>query len=159
VARRAGVGEGTAETRSRRKPGITTRARKLRQGGIEAEALLWLELKNRRLGGHRLTRQLLIGSYFADFACREKWLVLEVDGSQHADSICDRRRDENMRSQGYSVLRFWNTDVLKHQRAVCETILAALDGRLVGDAATSDLRYTYSPPASGSSARLIGEPS
>jgi very-short-patch-repair endonuclease len=147
------VGEAATRNRSRRKLGITTRARKLRQGGNEAEALLWLELKRRSLGGYRFTRQLPIGPFFADFACREKWLVVEVDGSQHADSPRDRVRDEFMRTQGYSVLRFWNTDVLKHRRSVCETILAALDGRLTGDVAASDLRFVYSPPAS---AQLIG---
>ena len=138
------------------KVGITKRARKLRQGGNEAEALLWLELKKRSLGGYRFTRQLPIGRFFADFACREKWLVVEIDGSQHADNPRDRVRDEFMRAQGYSVLRFWNTDVLKHRRSVCETILAALDGRLTGDVAASDLRYVYSPPASRSSRQLIG---
>jgi very-short-patch-repair endonuclease len=154
MARRAEVGEGASTTRSRRKLGVTTRARKLRQGGNEAEALLWLELKKRGLGGCRFTRQLPIGPFFADFACREKWLVVEIDGSQHADNPRDRVRDEFMRVQGYSVLRFWNADVLKHRRAVCETILAALDGRLTGDVAALDLRYVYSPPAPRSSAQL-----
>jgi very-short-patch-repair endonuclease len=54
-------------------------------------------------------------------------LVIEVDGSQHADSSHDRRRNEYMRQQGFSVLRFWNTDILKHRGSVCETILAATD--------------------------------
>src|SRR5687767_14470999 len=79
-----GVGEGIHETRSRRKPGSTKRARGLRQGDNQAEALLWLELKRRTLGGFKFTRQLPVGPYFADFACREKWLVVEIDGSQHA---------------------------------------------------------------------------
>ena len=65
---------------------MTGRARSLRQGGNKAEALLWLELKNRKLGGFRFTRQLPISPYFADFACREKWLVVEIDGSQHSGS-------------------------------------------------------------------------
>ncbi|MEP9396081.1 DUF559 domain-containing protein [Mesorhizobium sp. KR2-14] len=130
-------------TRSRRKQGTTIRARRLRQGGNQAEALLWLELKNRKLGGYRFTRQLPIGPYFADFACRERWLVIEIDGSQHADSAHDRVRDEFMRAQGYSVLRFWNTDVLKHRASVCETILAALDGRLAENVNAFDLRFVF----------------
>ncbi|TIN13940.1 MAG: endonuclease domain-containing protein, partial [Mesorhizobium sp.] len=40
-----GVGDAIAKTRSRRKIGTTQRARKLRQAGNQAEALLWLELK------------------------------------------------------------------------------------------------------------------
>ncbi|MGB3831079.1 MAG: DUF559 domain-containing protein [Mesorhizobium sp.] len=141
-----GVGEGVEVTRSRRKQGATARARKLRQGGNQAEALLWLELKNRKLGGYRFTRQLPIGPYFADFACRERWLVIEVDGSQHADSAHDRAGDDFMQSLGYSVLRLWNTDVLKHREAVCETILAALAGRLVENTDAFDLRYRTATP-------------
>ncbi|WP_245429620.1 DUF559 domain-containing protein [Mesorhizobium sp. DCY119] len=141
-----GVGEGVAETRSRRKKGTTGRARELRQGGNQDEALLWLELKNRKLGGYRFTRQFPIGPYYADFACREKWLVVEIDGSQHADSQRDLRRDKFIRSEGYSTLRFWNTDVLKHRISVCETILAALDGRLAEDVSAFDLRFAFAPP-------------
>jgi len=137
------VGEATSQTRSRRRPGATTRARKLRQGDNQAEALLWLELKRSRLGGHKITRQFPIGPYFADFCCRTKRLVIEIDGSQHAENEYDRRRDEFMRSQGFSVLRFWSHDVLKHRSSVCETILAALDGRLAEDVSASDLRYVY----------------
>ena len=90
------------------------------------------------------TRQFPIGPYFADFACREKWLVVEIDGSQHADNPRDRVRDEFMRAQGYSILRFWNTDVFKQRSSVCETILAALEGRLAEDAVAFDLRYVHS---------------
>ncbi|RWI95027.1 DUF559 domain-containing protein [Mesorhizobium sp.] len=140
-----GSGEGAAQTRSRRKQGTTQRARNLRQAGNQAEALLWLELKARRLGGYRFTRQFSIDPYFVDFACRERWLVVEVDGHQHADSSYDRRRDTFMRAQGYSILRFWNHDVLKHRASVCETILAALDGRLAENIAVSDLRFVFTP--------------
>jgi very-short-patch-repair endonuclease len=105
--------------------------------------LLWLELKRRKLGGHKFTRQLPIGPYVADFACREKWLVVEIDGSQHADNAYDCKRDEFMRSQGYSILRFWSHDVLKHRISVSETILAALDGRLMEDVAATDLRFVF----------------
>ncbi|MBZ9798101.1 endonuclease domain-containing protein [Mesorhizobium sp. ES1-4] len=140
-----GVGEGAPRARSRRKTGTTHRARKLRQAGNQAEALLWLELKARKLGGYRFTRQLSIGPFFADFACREKWLVIEVDGQQHAHSPYGRRRDDFMRAQGYSILRVWSHDVLKHRTSVCETILAALDGRLSENIAVSDLRFVFTP--------------
>ncbi|MCA0026830.1 MULTISPECIES: DUF559 domain-containing protein [unclassified Mesorhizobium] len=135
-----GVGEAARKTRSRRKSGTTQRARKLRQGNNQAEALLWLELKARRLGGYKFTRQFSIGPYYADFCCREKWLVVELDGSQHADSSYDRRRDDFMRAQGYSILR-----LSKHRTPVCETVLAALDGRLTENIAASDLRLVFTP--------------
>jgi very-short-patch-repair endonuclease len=141
------VGEGTAATRARRKSGTTARARNLRRRDNQAEALLWLELKRRKLGGYKFTRQFPLGPYFADFCCREHSLVIEIDGSQHAESDYDRRRDEFMRQQGYSTLRFWNHDVLRHRNAVCDTILAALDGRLAENVTAFDLRFVYTANA------------
>ncbi len=134
------------KSRTRRNPGTTERARSLRWTENSAEGLLWLELKGRKLGGYHFTRQFPIGPYFADFACRSKKLVVESDGSQHAKSDHDFRRNEFMRAQGYSLLRFWNPDVLKHRTSVCETILAALDGKLAEDVSTFDLRFTYAKP-------------
>ena len=138
-----GVGEGIRETRSRRRIGTTSRARGFRQGENQAEAVLWLELKRSKLGGYKFTRQFPIGPYFADFCCRREKLVVETDGSQHVDSDHDRRRDEFMRTEGYSILRFWNIDVLKQRTTVCETILAALDGRLAENPIGSDLRFAF----------------
>ena len=143
---RDGVGESPSSSRARRKPGTTTRARQLPQGDNKAEALLWLEMKLRKLGDHKFTRQFPIGPYFADFACRERWLVVEIDGSHHADSTRDRRRDDFMRSQGFSILRVWHSDVLEHRAAVCETILGALDGRLSEDTVAADLRFVLARP-------------
>ncbi|MET0574746.1 MAG: DUF559 domain-containing protein [Mesorhizobium sp.] len=92
-------GEAVTETgkppksRSRRKPKTTERGHSLRWTESEAEGLLWLELKGGKLGGYHFTHQLPIGPYFADFACRSRMFVVEVDGSQHVD---DRRRYEFM---------------------------------------------------------------
>ncbi|MBX3568560.1 MAG: endonuclease domain-containing protein [Rhizobiaceae bacterium] len=140
------VGEGETRPRpTRRRSNATNRARSLRHGNNQAEALLWLELKAKKLGGHHFVRQLPIGPYFADFCCRKQKLVVEIDGSQHADSAYDRKRDDFFRSQGFSTLRFWNHDVLKHRTAVCETILAALDGRLAESVVAHDLRFVFAP--------------
>jgi very-short-patch-repair endonuclease len=49
-----------------------------------------------------------------------------------------------MRIQGYSILRFWSHDILKYRSAVCETVLAALDGRLIADVVATDLRFVFS---------------
>lgn len=112
-----------------------------------AEGLLWQELQNRKLGGYKFTRQHSIGPYFADFCCRKQKLVVEIDGSQHANSPYDRRRDEFMQSLGYSILRFWNTDVLKHRTSVCETVLVALAGQLAENVTAVDFRFVYASRA------------
>ena len=147
VAPRSGDGEGGSSRGSRRKPGQTDRARAMRHDGTKEEALLWIELKAKRLGGHHFVRQLPIGTYIADFACRKAHLVVEVDGSQHAESKSDQRRDAYLRSLGWSILRFWNHDVLRRRTSVCETILAALEGRLAENVAASDLRFAFAGPS------------
>ncbi|MEP9389563.1 DUF559 domain-containing protein [Mesorhizobium sp. KR9-304] len=119
----------------------TNRARSLRKADNDAERALWSTLQNRQLNGAKFTRQFSIGPYFADFACREERLVIELDGSQHADSDYDRRRDQFMVGEGWSVLRFWNIDALKELDAVVDTILAALDRRL-DPVVAPDLRFT-----------------
>ena len=108
----------------------TTRARSLRQADNDAEAALWSELRGRRLNGYKFVRQLPIDRYFADFACREAQLVIELDGSQHADSDYDRKRDAEMATLGWAILRLRNFDVFTERRAVLDTILAAVEGKL-----------------------------
>ncbi|MDP9590956.1 UNVERIFIED_ORG: very-short-patch-repair endonuclease [Shinella zoogloeoides] len=108
----------------------TERARRLRKGDNDAETLLWSDLRGRRLNDFKFVRQFAIGPYFADFACRKKMLVIEIDGSQHADSEYDRKRNEFMLMNGWSIVRFWNVDVLKARETVLETIVAICDGRL-----------------------------
>jgi very-short-patch-repair endonuclease len=121
----------------------------LRGGNNLAEAKLWTELKDRRLGGHKFVRQFPVGPFFADFMCREKRLVVEIDGSQHVDNLGDRRRDEYMRSAGISVLRFWNMDAIQKTDEVLNTILAALEGRLAENIVAVDLRFVYAPDTRG----------
>ncbi|MDH4986032.1 DUF559 domain-containing protein [Aminobacter anthyllidis] len=135
---------------TRRRPDETNRrARALRHGDNMAEALLWDELKAKRLGGHKFVRQMPLGPYFADFACRQAKLVVELDGSQHVGSDHDRQRDEFMREQGYSVLRFSSADAVKARVSVCSTILAALAGQLNEDVAVADLRFVFARPEEG----------
>lgn len=119
----------------------TARARGLRQIENDAEEKLWSDLRNRRLNGFKFVRQFPIGPYFADFACRDAHLVIEVDGSQHADSDHDRRRDAFMVAEGWSVARFWNVDVLSDIAPVLETIIAILDGRIVDEVRSYDFNF------------------
>jgi very-short-patch-repair endonuclease len=107
----------------------------------DAEYALWAELRGRRMNGHKFVRQFPIGKYFADFACREYNLVIELDGSQHADSDYDEKRNQFMNEQGWSVLRFWNADIFRVRTALLDTIVAVLEGRLTGAIVSLDLRY------------------
>ena len=91
----------------------TERSRELRRASPPAERKLWSQLRAGQLNGHRFTKQFQVGSYFVDFVCREKKLVVEVDGWSHdARQGYDGQRDRFIRSKGYEVLRFTNEQVM-----------------------------------------------
>ena len=101
--------------------------RKLRLQQTDAERKLWFALRDRRLGGHKFVRQEAIGPCIADFVCRAKNLIIEVDGGQHSENARDAERDAYLVREGYRVLRFWNNDVLTNREGVLLTILEALE--------------------------------
>ncbi len=73
----------------------------------------------------KFRRQEPIGSYIVDFVNYENKLVIEVDGSRHKETetkINDNYRTEWLRSEGFKILRFWNSEVLKNTKAVLDEI-------------------------------------
>jgi very-short-patch-repair endonuclease len=101
--------------------------RRLRRQATDAETKLWFALRDRRLGGYKFVRQEAIGRYVVDFIWREKRLIVEVNGGQHSESTRDRVRDSELEAQGYQILRFWNSDVLRNKDGVLTVILAKLE--------------------------------
>jgi very-short-patch-repair endonuclease len=94
----------------------------------DAENRMWYYLRNRRLGGYKFVRELVIGHYIADFVCREKKLVIEIDGSQHMDAVeYDALRTKDLEGLGYRVLRLWNNEVFQNILGVMDSILNLLD--------------------------------
>jgi len=125
-------GEGGAQRRVRgskvTEAGVA-KARRLRGTPTEAERRLWNLLRNRSVEGLKFLRQHPIEPFVVDFVCREHMLVIEVDGSQHIDDAeYDRRRTAFLNARGYSVLRFWNTEVVRHIDGVHEFIAATIAG-------------------------------
>ncbi|MEP7173201.1 MAG: DUF559 domain-containing protein [Aestuariivirga sp.] len=109
-----------------------TRARSLRKDDTEAERRLWEDLRSRRLNGFKFVRQLPIGPYFADFACRAAKLAVEIDGATHGNNgevQHDAVRTRYLEEEGWQVLRFWNADVFMARNAVCDAILMVLKKR------------------------------
>ena len=106
---------------------LTARSRQLRRDATPAERHLWQFLKARQLGGVRFNRQFPIGPFIGDFVSREHRLVIEFDGGHHATSVeYDRRRTQFLNEQGYTVIRFWNADVLDTIERVIARIGQAL---------------------------------
>ena len=105
----------------------TRKARHLRISSTDAEALLWRRLRNRNLDGFKFRRQFPISGYIADFVCLECFLIVEVDGSQHADrEQHDLHRTDVLRKSGFRTARFWNDEVLTNIEGVLTEILSQL---------------------------------
>jgi len=102
---------------------MLARAKKLRQVMTEAEKRMWYRLRAHRLLGFKFKRQKPIGPYVVDFACPALRLVIEIDGGQHSiDADEDSIRDRWLRKHGYTVLRFWNNEVMENLEGVLEAI-------------------------------------
>jgi len=111
----------------------TTRARRLRRDSTDAERKLWTRLRSRQIDGCKFVRQEPIGPYVVDFICRERRLIVEVDGGQHATDKRDAVREKWLVAHGYRVLRFWNNDVLANTDGVLEAIAGTLNGAVRSD--------------------------
>lgn len=111
-----------------RDPLLIERAKKMRREATPPERALWRYLKSDQLGGAKFRRQVVVGPYVADFACRTPvLLVVELDGDTHgAQEEYDAERTLFLESKGYRVLRFSNRDVMQNLESVLETIAANL---------------------------------
>ena len=102
--------------------------RELRERSTEAEQLIWAVVRNRRLAGLKFRRQHSVGKYIADFACLAPRLIIELDGEYHRETEeADASRQRFHEAEGFLVLRFSNSDVLKNVEGVAVTIFRALD--------------------------------
>ncbi|MBG1232211.1 endonuclease domain-containing protein [Aestuariivirga litoralis] len=106
------------------------RAREMRKRDTMAEQRLWEALRDRRLSNLKFVRQLPIGPYFTDFACRAEKLVVEIDGATHGEVHeihHDIKREAFLRERGWRIIRCWNQDVYENLPGVCDSILIALN--------------------------------
>ena len=132
---RVGVREVPSMTKPKLSDEMLVFARSLRLHQTNAEGLLWLLLRSRKLG-FKFRRQHPVGPYILDFYCHAANLAVELDGGQHNESqaaLQDDRRSAELQEMGIGVVRFWNDDVLARTEAVLERIY----GELVSRAAPS----------------------
>ncbi|MCA0257103.1 MAG: DUF559 domain-containing protein [Proteobacteria bacterium] len=145
----------TNERVEKRLPGKTRAARHLRKLETAEENLLWSELRNRQLNGHKFTRQVPLGNYVVDFLCRDRKLVVEADGFQHADAPTDTVRTRWLNENGYAVLRFWNHEITRARQEVLDTILCALTGELNSTCKTTRFFPAFSDEAENNRERQL----
>ena len=106
---------------------ILTNAKTLRSHQTEAEQRLWYHLRAHRFMDLKFKRQKPLGRYIVDFVCVERLLIIELDGGQHAEQrVYDQHRDAWLRDQGYTILRFWNNEVMQQLEGVLEKIRLTL---------------------------------
>ena len=106
-------------------------ARGLRKRLTPQEVKLWVGLRELKPLGFHFRRQAPIGRYIVDFASFGSRVVVEVDGGQHnlpEGAQSDLERDAFLQSQGFRVLRYWNSDVDQNLEGVMESIFSAFEG-------------------------------
>jgi len=99
-----------------RRPDQIARVRELRQSETESEEVAWRLLRALRVQGFKFRRQHAVGPYIVDFCCAKRRLVVELDGSAHAQpsqARHDLQRDAQLKGMGYFVMRFPNGMVLE----------------------------------------------
>jgi very-short-patch-repair endonuclease len=109
-----------------RRQWLIKRARFMRANPTDAERKIWYLLRHRRLGERWRRQEIIDDAYIVDFMCFEHRLIIEADGSQHSDSKSDETRDAYLKAQGFTVLRFWNSDILANIEGVGEAVLDAI---------------------------------
>lgn len=96
---------------------LKTKARYLRKNLTEQERKLWNIIRNKQFYGYKFLRQYPIEPYIVDFVCREKKIIIKIDGGQHntPDNIlADEQRTKYLEAKGYKVIRFWNNEIIKN---------------------------------------------
>lgn len=104
----------------------TVLARNLRKYQTPQEKKLWNLLRNHRFYGYEFRRQYCIGNYIVDFICREKKIVIELDGGQHNEPEhikYDNERTAFLVSKGFKVISFWNKDINENIDGIYEQLL------------------------------------
>ena len=111
---------------SRTRERVRVRARELRKSSPDAEQAIWRALRDRQLDGYKFRRQRPVGRFFADFACIEAMLIVELDGGQHVEPeamAADEKRTAELCRLGFQVLRFSDREALVEREGVLTRIL------------------------------------
>jgi very-short-patch-repair endonuclease len=107
------------------RPQQKARRKGLRNHATPAERVLWNYLKGSALKGRKFRRQHGIGPYIVDFYCPAERLVVELDGSVHADPLraaYDAERQQAIEALGIRVVRFENREVVEQPDLVVAAI-------------------------------------
>lgn len=121
----------------------------LRKNTTDTEKILWHCLRNRQIANLKFRRQVPIGKYVADFMCKDKKIIVELDGGGHLEDEQikhDLKRKQFLESEGYKIIRFFNTDIFQNLEGVIDSLISE---------AFAPLSPTLSPKGRGSNAPIL----
>jgi very-short-patch-repair endonuclease len=119
----------TVRKNDKKENSVTRAAKELRKRQTETEKRLWFKLRDNQACGVKFRRQEPIGTFIVDFVSHEKKLKVKVDGKPHTEKeikINDAYRTRFFKSEGYRILRFWNSEILSDLDKVIEKIKSSL---------------------------------
>jgi very-short-patch-repair endonuclease len=131
---------------------LKLRARGMRRNPSLAQAALWEQLRDKQLG-FTFNREVVMGSAIVDFACKPRWLVVEISGETEANRTIEGLSDRKLTDVGIRVLRFTNEAVMQNIGNVLEAILAELQKPFEKPRQSSPPRPTPSPEPQASEAQ------
>jgi very-short-patch-repair endonuclease len=109
-------------------PKIFHRARELRHSKTPEEEKLWSRLRNHQLDRIGFRQQHAIGNFIVDFCAPRKKLVVELDGSQHLETVeSDEERTTFLNLRGYRVIRFFNYEINENIEEVLKRIRLVIE--------------------------------
>ena len=104
-------------------------AKQNRKEATVEEDIIWQEIRDRKIDGHKFRRQHPIAGFIPDFVCLEKKLIIEIDGEYHDEEeqkIFDKGRESWLKEQGFTMIRFTNYAVNQTLNDVLQNIEQAL---------------------------------
>jgi len=109
---------------------LKARARDMRRNPGAAQQALWERIKDKQCG-FTFNREVVMGSAIVDFACKSRWLVIEVggvpgEGGSESEATLAALRDRKLTDVGVRVLRFSERQVLEEIDVVIEAVRAEL---------------------------------
>ncbi|MGE5479900.1 MAG: endonuclease domain-containing protein [Chloroflexota bacterium] len=110
---------------------LIANAKSLRRRSTYTEKIVWNFLRNKQIYGYTFYRQRPIGSFIADFFCRELKLAIEIDGITHTEPTTienDKRKTAYFCSLGITLIRFTDEEVAGNGNLVEEKIRVCVKG-------------------------------
>ena len=110
-----------------RKDKLHDRARFNKRHPSEAHKRMWSLLDKKGVGNFSFQREVVMGSSVVDFACKTRWLVVEISGETEAEKTIEELSDRKLKEVGVRIMRFTAEEVMGDLEPIREAILEELN--------------------------------